>query len=109
MCIGTNSSTYNNFLNGINIGVSATNGTLITGIPTITTTGTNIDRAFYNDNYVGSALAISVPGVDAADKTQTAGFFVPIPAYFAADTSLFYKLSATAAGATGTIIVVYDL
>jgi hypothetical protein len=109
MCIGTNSATYDNFLNTINLGVSATNGTLITGIPTITTTGTNIDRAFYNDNCVGSALAVSVPGVDAADKTRTAGFFIPIPAYFATDTSLFYKLSATASGATGTIIVVYDL
>jgi hypothetical protein len=108
MCIGTNSATYDNFLNTINLGVSATNGTLITGYPTLTTTGTNIDRAFYNDNCVGAALAVAVPGVDAADKTQTAGFFIPIPAYFATATSLFYKLSATASGATGTIIIVYD-
>jgi hypothetical protein len=101
--VGTTDSAPTEFLNGVSLAGTG----IITGKPTIQTTGTNIDRMFNNDCTIGSALVTFVAGVDAADKTQTAGFFIPKLAYYAAPTSVYYQASAGTDTAAFSIVIEY--
>jgi len=108
LAVGVTGASYNDFINGIVLDTGTSTG-LITGTPTIATSGTNIDRMFNNDCKIGSNLCTFVAGVDANGKTMTAGFFIRKPYYVSSDTVVYFKLSAATTTAAGQIIIEYML
>lgn len=110
ICIGTNSTAYDNFLKLLPVSTGTSVG-LYTGVPSVQTVGSPTALKFILGlGYVGTLLANYTAGVDAAvNSTGLFGYYAPIVAYFATATDLFFKCSGTAANSAVRIFIDYTV